>query len=470
MKNSFIFLGCVMAFLISHAVALADDNPIGITVETIDSIAYPGEYAEYEISVTNNLNTEKRMKIFVFGTYLSWITLEKSIIDLDAGETQKFKLYLSPAYGTPERSYKYQIKACALDSQSVVDSELCSEKDATIFVKEKSKLKVASFKTVKETYEPNEEIKVLIVLNNTGTTDISGYYLELETTQNGETRTQRIEIPVIKHGEERTITEILNLDKYSSKGDYGITGTLFNENSEALSTDLCAFSINEKAVIEKTQTITPGIFSKSFEILIKNEGNKEERVSHKETLSAQAWLYSVKQSDVEVKTIEGNYQWVCALKSGESCSVSYRINYWIIYLLVIIITGIGIFLFYEIEKPHIHKKVMKKGEEHIVHIEVRNRSNKTLHRVEVSDFAPSIFKFVEDFHTVKPNVIKKRKNGVELLWKIGRLEAREERVLTYKVKLRLEVCGGVHMPKAKIKAVTKRGKSYSVESRKVLMS
>ena len=83
-------------------------------------------------------------------------------------------------------------------------------------------------------------------------------------------------------------------------------------------------------------------------------------------------------------------------------------------------------------------------------LEVRNRTKHEIRDVEVRDFVPSIARVVERFDTLKPRV-KSTGSGTELRWSFESLKARDERVLTYRIKPVVDVIGHLHLPNAHVK-------------------
>jgi hypothetical protein len=81
---------------------------------------------------------------------------------------------------------------------------------------------------------------------------------------------------------------------------------------------------------------------------------------------------------------------------------------------------------------------------------VRNKTSHEIRDVEVRDFIPSIARVVEKFDTLKPR-IKSTEGGTELRWSFDSLKARDERVLTYKIRPVVDVVGNLNLPHAHVK-------------------
>jgi len=165
--------------------------------------------------------------------------------------------------------------------------------------------------------------------------------------------------------------------------------------------------------------------------------------------------------------------WDLELGVGESATVtmvtSYRIPVIILIILIILI------VFYLIYKSPV--RITKSASNVVMHeggvsalkitLVVRNVGKKPIKDVEVFDTAPSIASIEKDVEvgTLKPtDILRNKKGGILLKWKISELEGKEERLITYKIKSKLDIVGTILLPRARVKFKTKKGQertSYS---------
>ena len=98
---------------------------------------------------------------------------------------------------------------------------------------------------------------------------------------------------------------------------------------------------------------------------------------------------------------------------------------------------------------------------------VRNMSSSLVKDVEILDEIPSIAAVEKDVEvgTLKPlQILHNRKGGIFVKWKLSMLEGKEERLISYKIKSRLNIIGTLRLPPARVTYILKNGRkaiSYS---------
>ena len=156
------------------------------------------------------------------------------------------------------------------------------------------------------------------------------------------------------------------------------------------------------------------------------------------------------------------------LAPGETARVVYRIEYWPSLagfaaggVLLALVAGFGVVAS---TRPRIIKKaVRRKGDITHVMLEVHSPRLREARAVMVRDFvSPMAEVQYREFESLKP-VIRKTEAGTELIWKLGDMKAREQRILSYKVKPLVE--GQLKMPRAYVKYSTADEKRYQLFSR-----
>ena len=154
-------------------------------------------------------------------------------------------------------------------------------------------------------------------------------------------------------------------------------------------------------------------------------------------------------------------------------------NYRPIFFVLLLIL-IGIFGYYKFRNPIVIRKdtsqvITKEGG--IVGLKVlihlRNRTKRTLENIAVIDTVPSLVQVEKEFEigTLPPTKITKQSNSMTSLhWDISDLEALEERIITYQIKSKLSLLGGMNLPAAVIKYTTERGKVMLIHSKKLTLN
>lgn len=159
------------------------------------------------------------------------------------------------------------------------------------------------------------------------------------------------------------------------------------------------------------------------------------------------------------------------IKPKTTSKIIYRIEYWPTYMqifgIIAIISILGSVTYTEVTKPRIKKRHFdKKGSEHHIILEIKN-PYKNVKNVIVRDFVSPLADVVYKFEHMKP-IIKKSEAGTEIIWKIGHMKPKEERILNYRIKPLVE--GILKMPKAYLRYKTKSGKRVRVYSKHLIIN
>ena len=182
-----------------------------------------------------------------------------------------------------------------------------------------------------------------------------------------------------------------------------------------------------------------------------------------------------KSSGSEYKTIDGSKYlvWKISLTPNETTSVNFVVNYRLLFYLLLVIFIFGSFYWY-VQTPIVAKKsamTTKSDEEGAlseikVTLEVYNKSGKPLKGVKIIDLVPGIANVEKSLElgTLKPQEVRHVKQGTKVIWSLAEIDSHEHRLITYKVKAKLNIVGTFSLPRATVefdKGKGKKGKSYS---------
>lgn len=170
--------------------------------------------------------------------------------------------------------------------------------------------------------------------------------------------------------------------------------------------------------------------------------------------------------------------WNVDLDVGETKSVRVVTNYRpLAFLLAVIIIGAVIYFIFR--SPVTVKKrasVLSTREGGIselkIMLNVTNRSNKRATSVRLIDSVPKLGEIVRDYDpgTLEPvKIVQDERKGTVIKWEIDALEPKEERIVTYKLKTKFSVLGGMSLPISIVK-FTSQGKERSSKSNTTTVS
>lgn len=185
----------------------------------------------------------------------------------------------------------------------------------------------------------------------------------------------------------------------------------------------------------------------------KNDGNIREEISvnaSRDIISRLFTTTSLEPTKVERRGIFVNYFWQKELNPGEMLSVEVNTNYTLPVLLIVLIVLIALFVKrYIMTSLLIEKKVSyvkTKGGEFALKVSIYLKARKKVDKVEIIDSMPMIGKLYEKFGR-KPDRIDE--SSRRLFWKIGTLQAGEQRVFSYIIYSKLNVVGRFTLPAVK---------------------
>jgi len=233
---------------------------------------------------------------------------------------------------------------------------------------------------------------------------------------------------------------------------------------------MTSVSANSSFTVQPVRSITqrveemPAGFSKQVVISVTNEGNVVERnyAFQQATPIEPVTGMLTKPAD---NCMEKNGMMVCnyvvsEIKPGATAQVTYSVSYWPMIngyaLIAVVMIGLVAFSFMKATTPRIVKRHSRKGEDrHNVSIHVTNPFFHRLSDVVVRDWVSPLGQVLqEEIESAKP-AIRSQDEGTELIWKLGDMKPREERILQYKVRPLMR--GSLKMPGAQLKFNTDKG-------------
>ena len=224
--------------------------------------------------------------------------------------------------------------------------------------------------------------------------------------------------------------------------------------------------------------------SKSFlkrkeEYTFTNDGNIKDtkEVKIETSLFMLPFTKTIPRAEV-VKDKDGRFfKWNLELSPKETSNVVVIKNYRpFFYILILII--LGVILYYLFRNPVVIRKetkILKIEDEGIsllkVLLHIKNRSNKPIDDVKLIDRVPHIVALEKEFSvgTLQPDkIIKHEHKGTIIKWNISVLEPFEERIISYNIKSRLKIIGGLTLPSSVLKFKGKGKNMKKVLSNKAL--
>lgn len=442
-----------------------------VTVTDLDNSIESGETATFKITITNEAE-EIQTYSFIALPSIEWgVTPAVSSITIDSGKTGSAEVDVTPMAAKQPGIYLVAIKIQSSRGESY-------EPKLKVYVGPNSPREytpsIVTSIDVNENIDPRETQSVKVFLQNQNPLEYQNLLVSLQSDLEEFAKEQAVDL---KAYESKTVEFTVSPNPHEQPKDYSLNVVIQRSDiPEEGEGRVLKFFTKKITIIplttdfvQKTETQTSFLKTTSV-ITFTNDGNVENTQTAKVKMSALKDFFTSSNQDTGVlKDEQGNryLAWNLELGVNESASLvlttSYRIPAVLLILLIIIL------IFYFFYKNPI--QVTKAASNVILHegsvsglkitLVIKNLSNHMLKDIEVFDTAPSIASVEKDVEigTLQPaEILRDRKGSILLKWKISELEAKEERLISYKIKSKLDIVGTIHLSRAKVKFKSTRGK------------
>jgi len=448
-----ILLVFAVFFLLLASFAVADTK---ISVKAVEDTFAPGEEGIYELTIKNENSFTQTYTLFSLTGGSDWAVNPRPLSDNVIENVAPGESYTTTISVIPLNE---DLKPSRYNLVMQIDGVDGSKQEATFTVFLES-ISLANYLPAfnvevdaNNLVLPSESQPILVHLENRNLRDLTDMVLEV-----------RSELPAYNHDVEvaldpmgsKTLSFTATVDEYQQPKDY-LVYYKFKVEDEIVKI------VEERVTVA---TLTPdfayevteeSVYLKKFQtFVLENDGNVE---------NTQTFLYPVHpftalfiKSDAKVVSVSGNryVSWEVSLAPGDTTTLTATYNFRILAYL-----GIAFLLFllfyYVVRSPLIiHKgavtSVGKEGALHEIKIalDVKNRGKKTVKNLKIVEFIPGIADLDKrlELGTLKPDRVVSNKGGTKVIWKIAELNPLEHRIITYKIRNKLNVLGTFKLPRA----------------------
>ncbi len=475
-SKKFLF-ALLLAFLLAVICASASSNFKVIANNTYTDI-FQDEAAIFNFTIYNNLDSNQRFFI-KFGSEVDWI------IDTVPAED-----YYPMVYGEGSRVVTVSIRP------KVYMPVGRYRVGVTVQNTQTDELKTIDFDVLVKPLEWKKLLpSVQVILNMDNDIDPRmGTLINVELRNLNRLNLTNLKVTLgSKVINEERLVNMLGLDKKSvaflvklNSLQEPIKDTLTATASIVYENKSYSFDIAEQyKIISYADLIQNSAFEKSFlrktEIIsLKNDGNvrKDFEIVRKQPFLRKLFISTTPKAGL-LKTEEGSfYYWKIPLDPQESTTIQVREGYRSIVALVVLAL-IAIILYYIMRSPiTVRKQVSQIGtseggiSELKIILHLKSRTKKAIDGIIVLEKIPHIAEMGDEFQagTIRPTkLINTRKKGTLIKWEIPNLEPYEERIITYKLKSRLSIIGGIVLLPCLVKFKTTNGKEVRTRSNRVTL-
>ncbi|MBN2567592.1 hypothetical protein JXB02_05930 [Candidatus Woesearchaeota archaeon] len=330
----------------------------------------------------------------------------------------------------------------------------------------------ASMDVVSRT-DPRKALLIVVRLKNQNSRDIEELHLDLSSSLIQKTAT----IPLGPY-EEKIYKFVATFHPYEEPRQDTITlrvYTLAGNKTFETRVDPITYAISPYSTFVKDSRREES-FLKSIEtVSIQNDGNirNQEDIMLPTSFFARLFTSSYPEATVVKEDGERFLSWQVPLDPQKSASIRVVVNYRPLFVIGLLL-ALGIVGYYLL-RP---KVIIRKNATHIATKEggiselkvillVRSRTKHPIDELKVLDKVPSIAEISEEHQlgTLRPaKVVYNEKKGTVVKYELATLEPYEERIITYKIKSKLSILGGMRLPRAIVKYTSKHGTMVLIHS------
>lgn len=456
----------IIILIVLSATAIAESEVI---IKPVKNQIMPNEQANYGVTITNNAAEKQRYSIYSFvqGWNVDPSPLRDKIIELRPGKSHSTNILAQPLEDFPPGIYYVSV---------TIESDLGERYTKPLKVYLSPEEPIDYLPTIKVTVDmdekitPKEAVPIKLFLENRNPLDLTGMQVKIQS-----------DIPeFVKEGN----VDLLPLEKKTV--EFTIIPNEFQQPKE-----YTLFFVFERGgqtikVVEKNieiVTLVPSfvtgveeetVFLKKFTALtVTNPGNVLN--TQEVTLPVSFWN-SLFTSESDVK-IDQNGQrvifWEISLAPNESKTFNFTTNYRILFYILIVALIFICFYLYTRSPVSVSKTATTTGSgsegtlsEIKITLEVKNKSRRPLKEITITDYVPEIANVEKSLRlgTLQPKSIQHTKKGTKVVWSLAEIDSNEHRLITYKVRAKLNILGTFSLPRAILgysKGKGKKRKSYS---------
>jgi len=467
-KSSRLLLVCVLLLsVILSSMVLAATSII--TSNTLKNQITPKEQAQFQVIIHNTADVRQRYSIFSFaqGWNVDPSPLKDKIIDLDAGQTYTVLVLIQPTDSFAPGIYFIPLS---------VESDLGVKESLPLKVYLAPESPYDYLPVIKVSVDMNDKIvphnpvSIKLFLENKNPLHLGNMTLRLQSEMPEFNKEMIIDLPSLQ---KKTIELSVLPNEYQQPKEYSLF-FVFERKGQTVKVlekkvEVVAI-VSDFAVDVKQQSI---FLKNFFSLTFTNKGN----VLNTQEVKYPTTLWNSLFTQGEARTLGENGQrylaWDLTLAPGESVVVNFVVNFRIL-LYVLIFVGVAALFYWFVQPPVVLRKkavTTRGGEEGTlseikITLELENVSSTPLKEVTVTDLVPAIVNVERslDLGTLRPKEIVHTKHGTKVTWSLVELDAHEHRIITYKVRAKLNILGTFSLPRAVVefgKGSRRKGKAYS---------
>lgn len=460
----------VFSLILLSVAAAQTSNAPTITLSSNEVSFFNGDADSIQATIRNNDAEAHTFTIAFYPGTLDKVYASTSLghVTLVPGESVAIRAEFSSLFDAEFTPREFTLTIAASDDPSIT-----ATKDVVVNILRRSPVFVLALGTNKFSYYPGDTVNISSVVANQGGDSFEEFAMQTVITKDGEfVKRFETHISFLPEKSKSTFSSLYTFDQFADPGIYSADLILKDAGGQTLSKKSLNFKVEGVSKASQQESVSYGILETTTTITSRNEGNSPTDI--KVTAIIPGFASQIFVSDIEPSSMEevGNsvrVNWIfSSTAAGETVQVVYKFSLWKVWAAIVIIGAIVILAFKFVFTVKIIKKSrymgpITKESEVPVTIEVVNRSMHEVKDVYVRDFISPIAKIAPKFETMKPT-IRETVGGTEISWKLDSLRAGEERVMSYRIKPKMDIMGSLRLNPATVAYSTRKRQKMSAAS------
>ena len=463
------------------AQVISQPSEILIDIKPIRDAISAGDVAVFNVTITNEMSYDDSFRIR-FSNDVEWTILTEPLkykfsrFDLAVGESANFlvKIRASPAAGLGYNQYIIGMVVSAEVTKKEATSHLTIGYGPQFLTPKQYAALIVARVDVPEMVDPRGAMLIKLNLKNKNPLNISGLDIFLKSL----VVDQKMTIDLMPL-EEKTLYITQELNPLESPKQDVLVVEIVRQNATLVRLEK-SFEVISYSKFDTTTKERKALLENIYLIQVINNGNYKttNNVKHQTTFLKSVFTQTEPMARLVKEDGKRYIEWTLELGPNEKTQLSVVENYWPIVYIGALVFAVFI-LYYLLRSPIVVRKdsiIVATSEGGIAGLKIvltiKNRTNRIIRDLKIVDSVPNIAVVDKELDLeglIPPKVVKHEKRGTLLKWDIGDMGARDERILSYKLKSRLAILGNFTLPAAITKFGAK-GRERIVYSNRLRMS
>ncbi len=452
------------------------DVQIELIANDFSLVQGTNQFAEYGIKLTNPYSYEDtfefRVKDFSWNIWTNPLSdYVGGGVDVQPGETYEVQLFIAPTGTKNIGRYSIPLTITTRSNGEKIQKNLVVDIVSGVPTIKEYELGILVNVDLPSVIDPRGKTTLVVDVENVFPRNITNIKLELIS----ELIRGRSNFSLGRLGEE-TLEFPIELNDYQSPLQDKLE-LRFSKDDEVFKSVKVNYAVLSYSIVNTVSDETYGKFLKSTRVIeVHNDGNIAKSHQIRIPLKFGSGIFTrTDPKNYLVKDEEGTFMvWDLNLDSQAKSTVTINQNYQVLFWFGVVIILIGLFYWFMRSPVLIAKeaKVVEIRDGAVSQLKVllhlRNRTNKPITAIKIADRVPDIAQILEEFDvgTIRPEkIVRDSKGGTLIKWSILKLDPYEERIISYKLRSKLQVLGSFVLPSALVKFKSPGGSNLKSKSK-----